>query len=366
ATASAPPGTLPGGPAFDASGKLIRFDLTVDEFEMLNAQERLQWVSEMEKLAGGPWFHNIADIVTFFDESPVLRHMGPGTWASWADAGVLEAIQNGWVQSRGGVPVSPSGGAADKWADFFSGMGVDDEATLRSKWAMAEQAGVNYGATIADDPARGGRPAGLEGTLIENFVAAGNVYRAIARIPNGGAQFGGNIGAGVGSTVGGAAGSHVGGSIFGPVGSWLGGELGSWLGDDTGRGAGESMGNWFTDPRSTLPGSNRGPTYYSAKLVETLTIASAAAPISIPLLPPIPGKPGALPLPAGFTIGPGGTVTLPSGTRVDIDGTIVMSGGARITPDGTVISSGGAVVPLRGTIINPDGSLTLSNGAIEK
>ncbi|MCS6911035.1 MAG: RHS repeat-associated core domain-containing protein, partial [Anaerolineales bacterium] len=134
---------------FDASGNITRFDCYAYEFEKLSAADRIKWVEAMMRLSGASgWFNNIIDIIKYFEGSPILHHMAPGSWASWADAGVLQAIQNGWVLRSGGTPVSTSGGAAQLWADFFvqgALSGFSDEATLKPYWGKAEQAGVDYG-----------------------------------------------------------------------------------------------------------------------------------------------------------------------------------------------------------------------------
>lgn len=200
---------LPGGPVFDAAGNIIRFDLTLAEFEMLTAPERIQWVEALERKIDSPnSFHNIQDIIVFFDESSALGHMGPGTWASWADAGVLEAIQNGYVlhQSKGIIPpgFNDCAGAAFAWKEFFlhQSKGLAEEKLI-PYWAMAEQMGVNYGSDAAN--LRAGIPARgtAAGDLIPQFVAYGNLYRFIARNEGGGDVFVNRYSSRIGQDVGG-------------------------------------------------------------------------------------------------------------------------------------------------------------------
>lgn len=186
---------LPGGPVFDADGNLIRLDLSLAEFEMLTAPERIQWVEALERRTGYPnSFHNIQDIIAFFDESSALGHMGPGTWASWADAGVLEAIQNGYrlYDLKGIVPAgfNDCNGAAFAWNEFFSqqSKGLEQEKLI-PYWAMAEQLGVNYGSDAANLRAGVPAPGTTAGDLIPQFVAYGNFYRFIARNEGGGDVF---------------------------------------------------------------------------------------------------------------------------------------------------------------------------------
>jgi len=234
---------------FDAEGNITRFDCSVEEFENLSAAQRIKWMDAFQAMFGyGGWFNNIVDIITFFSESPTLHYMQSDSWASWADAGVLEAIQNGHVLFEGGSPVTTSGGAADLWKAFFYQVrrkGINDLHFLKPFWAKAEQAGVDWGTQVADQTV--GRPTGLEGALLKNFISAGNLYRGIASVPYGGEAVGGGIGW--------AAGCFV---SF-PLGCVVGAATGSQAGD------------WFTTPSSSLP-SGKGPTWYSAKIVEELTI----------------------------------------------------------------------------------------------
>lgn len=210
---------LPGGPVFDAAGNLIRFDLTLAEFEMLTAPERIQWVEALEAHADTPnWFHNIQDIIAFFDESAALGHMGPSTWASWADAGVLEAMQNGYQlhQSKGMMPpgFNDCAGAAQAWQQFFDREEAGaDKTELLPLWATAEQRGVNYGSDAANLRAGIPAPGTSAGNLVPDFVAYGNTYRCIARMQGGGETFVTSYGPWVGQEIG----TDVGRGVITPV-----------------------------------------------------------------------------------------------------------------------------------------------------
>ncbi|BCX05926.1 MAG: hypothetical protein KatS3mg053_3864 [Candidatus Roseilinea sp.] len=240
---------------FDASGNITRFDCYAYEFEKLSAADRIKWVEAMMRLSRATgWFNNIIDIIKYFEQSPILRHMAPGSWASWADAGVLQAIQNGWVLHSGDTPVSNSGGAAQLWFDFFveiAQSGPNVTPGLKAAWGRAEQAGVDYGVALAD-LVLGGRPGGEEGQLIEIFIQFGNAYRYMVSTPYGG----GAAGAGLFGIAGAAAGAAVcpgQAKVACAVGGGLGGGL-----------AGFAAGEWFTTPSSQTP-LGRGPTYYFAK-----------------------------------------------------------------------------------------------------
>lgn len=154
-------------------------------------------------------------------------------WASWSDAGVLQAIQDGYRLSRGHDAIGTDAlaqEAAQKWATFFSEFPAAERSERKRLWAPAEQAGVDYGIALADARPRG-RGGPLEAQLIADFVQVGNLYRALASVPQGGEKFGAAVG-----TVGGVPGVYV----------------------------GYKTGGWFTTPTVRVPGTSHGPTYYSA------------------------------------------------------------------------------------------------------
>ena len=363
-----PTTVLPGGPAFDADGKLIRFNITVAEFEMLTADERIHWVLEMERtIDRGPWFHNIIDIITFFDESPTLRHMRPGSWVSWADAAVLEAIQNGYMLREGHVPVSMSGGAAEKWRDFFEYIinkepsTSEEIAKAKSLWAIAEQHGVNYGLVEADREA--GRPGGMEGELLRNFLGLGNTYRGMGRFHEGGGLVGKEITQRIGSWSGAVIDTTIDAHLYwiqflpspfgGPIVSHyfqhhdpfepLGAHTALFVGENMAYDLGEAI----TDPRTRIPFSPRGPAYYFAKVIEQQTLKGG----------------GTLPLPPGYTILPAGDIIFPTGTQLAPDGTFILRDKTHIFPDGSILDGNGDRVPtMDGVVLLDDGSLFLPNG----
>ena len=378
---------LPGGPMFDAAGNLIRFNLTVAEFDMLTADERIYWALAMERLVGkDPWFHNIIDIITFFSESSTLKNLTPGSWMSYADAAVLEALQNGYVLHLGGVPVSMSGGAAVKWQDFINYIKTHNTAfdakrmKAKSLWAIAEQHSINYGLAEADTHV--GRPllGADEGDLTRNFIAAGNLYRLIARIPGGGGMLGRVITERIGRVAGTGADAVLESPLMpdpvrntyvliemligaDPLKAPMG-EVTQWMFGNQGYEIGEQI----TDPRMTWglhgmsnilfkplgpaidhPTGTWGPTYLFAKVVETSTLVGG----------------GALPLPPDYHIAPDGTLTFVNNSVLFADGTLVTTDGTRIFPDGRIRDGSGAWLPtLDDAIIRDDGSLELPNGYI--
>ena len=165
---------------YDADGDYTyATNCTVEEFERLSWDDRIQWVEDFMQKTGVDWFWNIVGILEFFRDDPIFSG---SDWASWSDAGVLFVIQQGWRVFNG--EISPRGGggsipqAALDWANFFSAEASGkNESILFSLWAKAEQAGVDYGLAIAKrfrDVA-----SDLEKTQIDVFVGFGNLYRAI-------------------------------------------------------------------------------------------------------------------------------------------------------------------------------------------
>ncbi|MFD3164605.1 WXG100 family type VII secretion target [Herpetosiphon sp. NSE202] len=400
---------LPGGPVFDAAGNIIRFDLTLAEFEMLTVPERIQWVEALERKIDSPnSFHNIQDIIAFFDESSALGHMGPGTWASWADAGVLEAIQNGFFLFQNeGRPI-PAGfndcaGAAFAWKEFFvqqlSGLA---EEKLIPYWAMAEQMGVNYGSDAAN--LRAGIPARgtAAGDLIPQFVAYGNLYRFIARNEGGGNVFVNRYSSRIGQDVGGTIAQEgtqftttIGDFIFNrsfgvdlpvkeilnaiwlpkvtPIGQEIGGEAADFVVPD-------EAGSWFFDPKNVI-----GIDMYTDSRTPPLSFPKL--PPHMPLFPPSgkPTEPWNVVMTHGNTyymsklveyeliptlphikIDPSGEVQLDNGTIIEVNGDARLVDGTIIRANGTVTTATGRLIPAAGTRMNPDGSYTLSDGTSAK
>jgi RHS repeat-associated protein len=249
-------------------GQIGALDCTVIDFKQLSWSERKNWMRDFARKKNyGGWFRNIEDIIQFFSESTTLDTSLDG-WASWSDAGVLEVIQDGWQRSRG-LPEARAhdataqaealrSAAADAWARFFDTFPATpeqaDPTILKPLWADAEQRGVNYGLQVAEDRlAR--QPTGEEQALITVFVIAGDTYRSIATVPEGGRQVGQAVGRTLGNQV-----NKIEDFPLLPPGT--ADDLGCWLGGE--------VGEWFTTPSSRIFPGMPGPTYYSARTIESL------------------------------------------------------------------------------------------------
>lgn len=146
-------------------------DCTVDEFDQLSWDDRIRWMNTFMEDTGVGWFNNINGILEFFRDDAVFS---TSDWASYSDAGVLAAIQDGWRLHQQTTPIG-TGGA--EWHLFFDmEASGESDSNLLQQWGIAEQAGVNYGLDLASNFAEN---AGLrEQMRIDMFVGFGNAYRS--------------------------------------------------------------------------------------------------------------------------------------------------------------------------------------------
>ena len=145
---------------------------TVEEFDTLSWDDRILWMNTFMENTGAEWFHNINGILEFFRDDPVFSD---SAWASYSDAAVLAAIQDGW---RSHISLDPIGTGGTEWEIFFNKRiaGAGD-AELLQQWGVAEQSGVNYGVALAEPFADGEDLR--ESLQIETFVGFGNFYRTL-------------------------------------------------------------------------------------------------------------------------------------------------------------------------------------------
>jgi hypothetical protein len=246
--------------------------------------------------------------------------------------------------------------------------------------------GVNYGGDVADRKV--GRPAAgtAEGDLLIQFVGYGNMYRFVARIENGGADFaqwyggdraneiGGAIGIGIGLTnpavplIWGFGGNEAVVKYLEPQAEAAGAlaEQASTIMTPTG-------GAWFFDPRSLITpdmsdlytdpsqpprrevnttllsisgdlDTTHGPTYYMAHAVE-----HGYTDILAKMFP-------------GITVDKTGEMVLANGTKLLSDATAQLVDGTLFKPNGWVIKPDGTVLSIEGTRFDSDGTYILSDG----
>lgn len=131
------------------------------------------------------WYDNIIGILEYFAGDRVFSN---SEWAKWSDAGVLQAIQDGFRLYQNTDPIgdyaSFDSRAAEEWKEFFVLFLRSDQDALPifprfKEWGEAEQAGVDYGLAIARSYEESANVR--EQIRIDTFVSWGNRYRSIVR-----------------------------------------------------------------------------------------------------------------------------------------------------------------------------------------
>ena len=264
----------PSGHCINDTGEMTRdtyFDCTVGELAGLSWDTRKTWLGHLASAARTEgWFNNINGIIDFFSQNSSFSDLDG--WASWADAGVLQAIQDGFRQSRPQslAPIGSCTRCANLWSDFFTNFSGNDRSKRIMAWATAEQSGIEYCITLGDANAPVSRVTSTilwnnpGGDLIHNFLEGSNFYRYLGSIPNGEARFGG------------AVGGYTGNATCGPVCATGGNIVGGYFG------------GWFVDPTIQTPVLGNSPVYWSAWLITAYTsVGGPALPtLPKPALPP--------------------------------------------------------------------------------
>ena len=214
----------------DADGNFDgKYDCDSETINSWSIEYRLRWFTLLLEAIGvnGGWFNNIIGIMQAFIDSGEGES---GSWISWADAGILESIQNGWSQYK--FDMEGLGDGANEWATFFAEYktGNNNTVELTELWGTAEKAGTSYGVSQANlhDKAN---------SQEELFLEIGNSYRNTLATPNGGQKLGSEIGYELGVALSPTA-----------IPPYLIQQFGGYLG------------NWIFDPRSTIFG--HAPVYY--------------------------------------------------------------------------------------------------------
>jgi hypothetical protein len=220
-----------------------KYDCTANDFNAATMKQRLAWFKGFLAVTGREeWFSNIIAILqAFIDEG-----LGDtNSWISWVDAGILESIQNGWALF---VSRQTNNNPADMaWMNFFA---TDDipanETTLKQLWGAAEEAGTTYGKQLAD------KNNAYMNEREKLFLEAGDVYRGWLKNQTGD-DFFGMLAGGIGGMINLPLLPICGSCYILTVTQYYTG--------------GSAFGNWFTDPRSTLPIVNKAPVYYFARII---------------------------------------------------------------------------------------------------
>lgn len=171
-------------------------DCTVDDFDHMTSQQRLEWVDAFQSYYHlGNVFNGVKGAIMYFDWSS--QHSGidftPGnSYMSRADAYTLLSMQDGMRVYQGGSAIHfdpydlGSTNGPQAWARFYTAYcggssgckgGENFYASgVAEKWGDAEQKSVDY-AMHKTDVERGGRPTGLQGYLIDWAFGSTNYFR---------------------------------------------------------------------------------------------------------------------------------------------------------------------------------------------
>lgn len=132
-----------------------RLSCTFSQIQVSSMASRLAYVRYMQSrhfgpLGGGNKFRAIEAVIDWFIAQRVGR---PGTWISYVDAGIVEAIQRGGAIALGKSSATGGNPGAPLWADYFRKLRAGQ---LRNRdahdpaWSKAEQAGTDYGRKKAE------------------------------------------------------------------------------------------------------------------------------------------------------------------------------------------------------------------------
>jgi hypothetical protein len=144
------------------AGRPVPLDLTVEEFQQMDAQQRLDWLGAFRedwasRWGAQEWFNALGAVLRAGAVNDVFEE---DDYASAADAAVLHALQQGMALAEG--QTSEGGKAATAWRAFFekakAGKGV---SVLKVAWAQAEDLSTDRGQRRADALGLAPPPSGL-------------------------------------------------------------------------------------------------------------------------------------------------------------------------------------------------------------
>jgi len=145
-------------------------------------QERLDYVRYMQtsffgRLNAGNQFRAIEGVITFFVKNNLGR---PGSWISYVDTGIIEAIQNGGAIVLGLGSRSTGNPGTEKWAAFFRQMkagGYASRGDHDSAWGEAEATATEWSKEQKADKLANRAATGQE----KNWYTFTKVFRWIMR-----------------------------------------------------------------------------------------------------------------------------------------------------------------------------------------
>jgi hypothetical protein len=171
--------------AVGVDGKILESNCTVGMFHALDWLQRSEWLqlfTETNDL--GKWFDDIYNTIGFFSSDTEFSDMAG--WTAYADAAVLQAINDGWRSYRGDTPIGGDGTSGSSgWHRFFSmyssyQQGNIDLDQLIAVRLEAEQQGVDYARSLPESRRRYNNSDLYTQIQIETFLQGANSYRAYA------------------------------------------------------------------------------------------------------------------------------------------------------------------------------------------
>ncbi|HAV76635.1 MAG TPA: hypothetical protein DCX53_04695 [Anaerolineae bacterium] len=155
---------------------------TVKDFQDLSWNERKRWLTEFAnnpELEDNPhWFDDMIGAIDFMASDANLGKEG-GT-AEVMDAGVLQALNNGWRLFHGKEQI---GGGGDKWAMFFHALIKEFSTDINELIALrlqAEQGGVDYAWDLETTQAAQDGMNVYDQIAFLTFKAGADGYRSLA------------------------------------------------------------------------------------------------------------------------------------------------------------------------------------------
>ncbi|MCJ1340923.1 hypothetical protein MMC09_006219 [Bachmanniomyces sp. S44760] len=154
---SSPP-PPPKGPSWPSCQQTL--SCTFDLIQKSSISDRLAYVRYMEshffsgQLKSGTQFRAIEGVITFFQSKGLG---GAGTWVSYVDSGIVEAIQRGGAIALGMSSATGNNPGTEKWADFLHEMQTGSLGSRDAHdpvWSRSEQAATEYGKSRGDSEAQ--------------------------------------------------------------------------------------------------------------------------------------------------------------------------------------------------------------------
>jgi RHS repeat-associated protein len=179
-----------GNIAVDENGELLKTDCTVDDFQNLTWDQRLQWLDIFVATNGlADWFNDIRGAILELSSDPDYQQMDG--WAAYLDAGILQAINDGMrlydgygaightlSNGQGYSTINGGAGWRDFFRNFYAGMAEDPLIVSRLR---AEQMGVDYALSLPETDRRYQSSGTRVQIKVDTFLWGADRYRDFGR-----------------------------------------------------------------------------------------------------------------------------------------------------------------------------------------